>query len=323
MAEKIGQMTLVEKGSIDPAGVKAALVGGVLSGGGGAPPDNTPAGWHAMVAAYQAAARGTRLAIPILYGVDAVHGHNNVPGATIFPHNVGLGAVGDLALVEKIGRATAVETGATGIRWDYAPVVAVPQDIRWGRTYEGYGESTALVQSLGAAFITGLQGPDLAAESAVAATPKHFVGDGGTAWGTSGRPDYQIDQGVTAGDEALIRSSTCRPYRDAIAAGARIVMAVVLRDRGRRQDPRRPPLAHRHPEGRARLRRLHRVGLAGRGPGRPRLRDGRGPLDQRRHRHGDGPLGLRPRSSGCSTTPSRAGRSRSPGSTTRWRGSSG
>ena len=225
MAEKIGQMTLVENGSIDPDGVRDALVGGVLSGGGGAPPDNTPPGWYGMVAAYQAAAGETRLGIPILYGVDAVHGHNNVPGATIFPHNVALGAIGDPALVEKIGRATAVETAATGIRWDYAPVVAVPQDIRWGRTYEGYGESTALVEALAPAFVRGLQGLDLAAESAVAATPKHFVGDGGTAWGTSGRPDYHIDQGVTAGDEAQIRSVHLPPYRAAIAAGARIVMA--------------------------------------------------------------------------------------------------
>src|SRR5262245_26763186 len=224
LAEKIGQLTLIEQGSISPDGVRDALVGGVLSGGGGAPPDNTAAGWHAMVAGFADGAARTRLGIPILYGVDAVHGHNNVPGATIFPHNVGLGAIGDPALVEAIGRATAVETAATGIRWDYAPVVAVPQDIRWGRTYEGYGETTALVQSLGPAFVRGLQGTDLTAEDAVAATPKHFVGDGGTAWGTSGRPDYQIDQGV-AGDEAQIRALFLPPYQAAIAAGARIVMA--------------------------------------------------------------------------------------------------
>lgn len=225
LPEKIGQMTLVEKGSIEPDGVRDAVVGGVLSGGGGSPPDNSPAGWHAMVAAYQSAASETRLGIPILYGVDAVHGHNNVIGATIFPHNIGLGAAGDPALVEKIGRATALETAATGIRWDYAPVVAVPQDIRWGRTYEGYGESTGLVADLGAAFVRGLQGGDLAADGAVAATAKHFVGDGGTAWGTSGRPDYHIDQGVTAGDEALIRELYLPPYENAIEAGARIIMA--------------------------------------------------------------------------------------------------
>ncbi|HEX5014024.1 MAG TPA: glycoside hydrolase family 3 protein [Candidatus Limnocylindrales bacterium] len=226
LAEKIGQMTLVEKGSIDAGGVRDAVVGGVLSGGGGSPPDNTPAGWHEMVAAYQSAASETRLGIPILYGVDAVHGHNNVIGATIFPHNIGLGAVGDPALVEKVGRATALETAATGIRWDYAPVIAVPQDIRWGRTYEGYGESTALVAGLGSAFVRGLQGGgNLAADGAVAATPKHFVGDGGTAWGTSGQGGYRIDQGVTAGDEALIRELYLPPYEDAIEAGARIIMA--------------------------------------------------------------------------------------------------
>lgn len=223
--DKVGQMTLVEKGSITPEELAAARVGAVLSGGGGAPRPNTPAAWREMVGAYQDAAAGTDLAIPVLYGVDAVHGHNNLRGAVVFPHNVGLGATRDAALVEAIGRATAVETAATGIRWNYAPVLAVPQDIRWGRTYEAYGEDPALVAELGAALVRGLQGDDLAADTAVVATPKHWVGDGGTGWGTSIAPGYQIDQGVTLADEATLREVHVAPYPAAFDAGAITVMA--------------------------------------------------------------------------------------------------
>ena len=136
--EKIGQMTQLEQGSVDPQGVADQLLGSVLSGGGGAPLQNDAAGWAGMVDGFQSAALSTRLGIPILYGVDAVHGHNNVVGATIFPHQIGLGAAGDPDLVERIAAATAEEMVATGIRWDFGPVVAVPQDVRWGRTYEGY-----------------------------------------------------------------------------------------------------------------------------------------------------------------------------------------
>jgi beta-glucosidase len=223
--EKIGQMTQLEQGSVQPQGVADLFLGSVLSGGGGSPAQNDPGGWWRMVDGFQAAALSTRLAIPILYGVDAVHGHGNVHGATVFPHDIGLGANGDPALVEQIGAATAAEMVATGIRWDFAPVVAVPQDVRWGRTYEGFGEDPGLVGELGAAFIRGLQGDDLSAPTAVAATPKHFVGDGGTGWGTSTTNGYQIDQGVTVVDEATLDAIHLAPYRDAIAAGARIVMA--------------------------------------------------------------------------------------------------
>ena len=223
--EKIGQMTQLENHSVDPARVTALFLGSVLSGGGGSPPENTPAAWYAMVDAYQKAALATRLGIPMLYGVDAVHGHNNVVGATIFPHEVGLGATGDPALVEQVGRATAIEMAATGIRWDFGPVVAVPQDVRWGRTYEGYGEDPARVSQLASAFITGLQGPDLAATDAAAATAKHFLGDGGTAFGSSTTDGYLLDQGVTEVDEATLRAVHLPPYEAAIRAGARIVMA--------------------------------------------------------------------------------------------------
>jgi len=224
--EKIGQMTQLEKGSVDPQGVAGLLLGSVLSGGGGSPTPNDAASWYAMVKAYQDAALGTRLGVPVLYGVDAVHGHNNVVGATIFPQQVGLGAAHDADLVTRIGRATAAEMAATGIRWDFGPVVAVPQDVRWGRAYEGYGEDPALVSEMATAFIEGLQGGDLAAPGSAAATAKHFVGDGGTAWGSSTTPGYSIDQGVVPDmDEETFAAIHLAPYQAALAAGARIVMA--------------------------------------------------------------------------------------------------
>lgn len=223
--EKIGQMTQLELGSVTPQAVADLSLGSVLSGGGGAPLVNDADNWHRMVSTFQTAALGTRLGIPILYGVDAVHGHNTVVGATIFPHNIGLGAAGDAALVERIGRATAEEMVATGVRWNFGPVVAVPQDVRWGRTYEGFGQDPALVGELGGAYIRGLQGASLADSASVAATAKHFVGDGGTGWGTSTTGDYEIDQGVTDVDDATFRDVHLAPYRAALDAGARIVMA--------------------------------------------------------------------------------------------------
>jgi beta-glucosidase len=223
--EKIGQMTQLEKDSVDPRGVTDQLLGSVLSGGGGAPPQNNPAGWYRMVEAYQDAALATRLGIPMLYGVDAVHGHNNVVGATIFPHNIGLGAAGDTDRVERIGRATAIEMAATGIRWNFGPVVAVAQDVRWGRTYEGYGEEPQHVGELASAFIRGLQGPELAAPDTAAATAKHFLGDGGTTFGSSTTASYLLDQGVTDLDVATLREVHLTPYEAALKAGARIIMA--------------------------------------------------------------------------------------------------
>jgi beta-glucosidase len=226
--EKIGQMTQVEKNAIDPATAAAFAIGSVLSGGGGAPDSNTPEGWYQMVDGYQKAALGTRLGIPILYGVDAIHGHNNVVAATIFPHNVGLGAANDPDLVERTCAATALEMNATGIRWTFGPVVAVPQDIRWGRTYESYGERTDAVSTLGAACVKGLQGGGLGSGDTAAATAKHFIGDGGTEFGssTSSGPNgpYLLDQGVDQMDEATLLSLFLPPYKAAVDAGARIVM---------------------------------------------------------------------------------------------------
>ena len=222
--EKIGQMTQVEKNSIGPDDVLRYGIGSVLAGGGGSPIINTAENWLAMVNEFQTAAIKTRLQIPLLYGVDAVHGHNNLKGAVIFPHNIGLGATRDADLVFRIGRATAEELAATGIFWNFGPVVAVPQDIRWGRTYEGYGEQTALVSELAVAYIRGLQGDNLGNSDTILATAKHFVGDGGTVWGSATTNNYKIDQGVTDVDEATLRSIHLPPYQAAIDAGVQCIM---------------------------------------------------------------------------------------------------
>jgi len=227
--EKIGQMTQVENGSVDPGTAAAALLGSVLSGGDGNPPGaNDARNWYSMVAAYQRAALGTRLGIPILYGADMVHGDSHMTGTTIFPHNVGLGATRDAALVQQVCRVTAAEMNASGIRWTFGPVVAVPQDVRWGRTYEGYGEKTDLVGRLGVACLNGLQGSSLTDPDTVVADPKHFIGDGGTAYGSSRaigpNGPYLLDQGLDRLDDATIEALFLPPYELAVRNGARIVM---------------------------------------------------------------------------------------------------
>jgi beta-glucosidase len=222
--EKIGQMTLVEKNSIAPPEVEGYYIGGVLSGGGGSPSRNTPEAWAEMVDAYQAAALNTPLAIPIIYGVDAVHGHGNMRGATIFPQQIGLGAANNPELMQQIGHITAKEMIATGIYWNFAPLVGVVQDIRWGRTYESYSENTELVTNLSVAYLRGLQGDSLDDPYTVIGTPKHYVGDGGTAWGSSTTGTYILDQGVTDIDEPILRTIHLPPYEAAVEAGARSIM---------------------------------------------------------------------------------------------------
>ena len=228
LEEKIGQMTQIEKNSLGQGDIAKYLLGSVLSGGGGSPSKNDVAHWAAMVNAFQDEALSTRLGIPMLYGVDAIHGHGNLYGATIFPQNIGLGATNDPDLVYRIGKATAAEMAATSIFWNFAPVVAVPQDIRWGRTYEGYSENTDIVTSLGEAYIRGLQEPTLLGDDpipyVVLATPKHYIGDGGTTWGTSTSGGYMLDQGVTEYDEAQLRALFLPPYQAAIDSGALIIM---------------------------------------------------------------------------------------------------
>ena len=205
LAEKVGQMTQVEKYSITPEEVAEHGIGSVLSGGGGNPVPNTPETWIEMVSSFEEAARQSRLGIPLLYGVDAVHGHTNVYGATVFPHNIGLGASADADLVRRVARVTAEELIATGVRWDFAPPVSVPQDIRWGRTLEAYSEDTKLVTELGVAFLRGLQdgdGTNLSNPKAVLGCVKHFVADGGTEWGSAGsRPVADGSGGVASAED--------------------------------------------------------------------------------------------------------------------------
>lgn len=235
--EKIGQMTQVDQRAIQPSDVTRWFLGSVLSGGGANPESNNPRNWADMVSGFQKAALETRLRIPLIYGVDAVHGHSNVVGATIFPHNIGLGATRDADLVRRIGRATALETSATGVYWNFAPCIAVPQDIRWGRTYEGFSEDPELVAKLGAAYVAGLQcEQDFGSPGTTLACPKHFVGDGGTTWGTthsyswitsdqqSVTERYKIDQGNTQISEEQLRKIHLTPYIAAINAGAQSIM---------------------------------------------------------------------------------------------------
>ncbi|MEN6522436.1 MAG: glycoside hydrolase family 3 N-terminal domain-containing protein, partial [Anaerolineaceae bacterium] len=234
LEEKIGQMTQVERGSIKPGDIKKYFIGSILSGGGSYPTPNNINSWVEMITQFQDEALSTRLQIPIIYGIDAVHGMASLYGATVFPHQVGLGATRDIDLVRQIGQATAEEMVAAGITWNFAPVVAVAQDIRWGRTYESYGEDTDLVTEMSGAFISGLQSIPETYTSAsgqtlfVLATPKHYLGDGGTIYGTStqlfNEQPYLLDQGDMQYDETAVRDLFLPPYQAAIKNGAMSIM---------------------------------------------------------------------------------------------------
>jgi beta-glucosidase len=230
--EKVGQMTQAEMHQlVDIKDVETYFLGSILSGGDSDPKTNSLADWTDTYDRLQTHALKTRLKIPLLYGVDAVHGHNNVIGATVFPHNIGLGAAGNAKLVEEIGAATAKEVRATGIQWTFAPCVAVVRDERWGRTYESFGEDPKLVATLGEAAVRGLQGPDLASPERVLACAKHFIGDGGTAYGTGtvgveGQQGkfHPLDQGDTKLTEAELRRLHGEGYLTTIAAGVGTIM---------------------------------------------------------------------------------------------------
>ena len=225
--QKVGQIIMPDISAITPDDVRSFGFGSILNGGNSGPGGNErapAADWLALADAYWDASTAPRadgrMPIPALWATDAVHGHNNVVGATLFPHNVGLGATGNADLVRRIGEATAAEIAVTGIDWTFAPTIAVARDDRWGRTYESYGEDPALVSRLGAAMVEGLQGrrqtADFLGPQHVLSTAKHFFGDGGTA----GR-----DQGDSIGDEAALIALHAAPYPPAIDAGAQTVMA--------------------------------------------------------------------------------------------------
>jgi beta-glucosidase len=225
LAEKIGQMTQPEHTAALEKGkdIQDLFIGSILNGGGSKPSGaNTPQAWADLYDKYQGQALKTRLKIPLIYGIDALHGHNDVVGAVLFPHNIGLGCTRDPELIEKVSRITAEEVRATGINWTFAPCVTVPQDERWGRTYEGYSEQPEVVQLLGAAAVRGLQGTALSAPLSIAACAKHFVGDGGTTLGTGQRGG--LDQGDTRVDEATLRRIHLPGYISTIQAGVATIM---------------------------------------------------------------------------------------------------
>jgi beta-glucosidase len=225
LADKVGQMTQAERGAVgNGADVAKYRLGSVLSGGGSTPTPNTPTAWADMVDQFQTSALSTPLQIPIIYGEDSVHGDNNLAGATVFPQNIGMGATRDPALVEEDGVITATETRSTGVPWAFSPCLCVTRDERWGRSYESFGEDPALVNQL-ETIIDGLQGNGhLDKNTSVLATAKHFLGDGGTKYGSSTTGTYTIDQGVTYVTQQQLDALYLAPYKTAVAKGVGAVM---------------------------------------------------------------------------------------------------
>jgi beta-glucosidase len=233
-AQKAGQLVQADIGSITPDDLRHYPLGSVLNGGNSSPRDDklaAPSEWLALADRFYDASSGTAAdpQVPVLWGTDAVHGHNNIPGATIFPHNIGLGASRDPELIRRIGEITALEVRVTGLDWAFSPTVAVARDARWGRTYESYSENPELVRSYAAAMVLGLQGapgtPAFLDAAHVLATPKHFLGDGGT----QGK-----DQGDNPATEKELRDIDSPGYQAALGAGAQIVMASYSSWRGQK-----------------------------------------------------------------------------------------
>ncbi len=227
LRDKVGQMMQGETRSVTPADVKKYRLGSVLNGGGTTPNNDkyaTVSDWVDLAQSYYEASMDTSeggVAIPIIWGTDAVHGHNNVIGATVFPHNIGLGAANDPELMRKIGAATSKEISATGIGWTFAPTLAVARDDRWGRTYESYSEDPAIVAAYAGKIVEGIQGvansPEFLDETKTIATAKHYLGDGGTEGG--------IDQGNNIADEKVLSAVHAAGYFSALEAGVQTVMA--------------------------------------------------------------------------------------------------
>jgi len=214
--DKLGQMIQPERlGITDVADLATYRVGSLLSGGSSQPTPNDTVTWADMYDNFQRAALQSPLHIPLIYGVDAVHGHNGLKGATVFPHNIGLGATRDPELARKIGRATAEEVSATGIDWTFAPCLCVARNDRWGRTYESFGETPQIASSM-TTIIDGFQGYRLGGPASILATAKHYIGDGGT---TNGK-----DQGNTEINEQELRSIHLPPFRAAVQRGVGSVM---------------------------------------------------------------------------------------------------
>jgi len=222
--EKIGQMVLIEKNSIHNLNeITKYNLGALLSGGGAGPKQETPLAWLQMINNFQAAAKNTCLKIPLLYGIDAIHGNGNVFGATIFPHFIGLSATKDPDLVRRVAQATAEEMAATGIYWNFAPNLDVVKDIRWGKTYETFGSDTANVAQLGLAYLKGIQDSSNSYFQALA-TAKHFIGGGNMEYGTSRNKDFKVEEGNINIDEKTLRQVHLVPFQEAVTGGARVIM---------------------------------------------------------------------------------------------------
>lgn len=222
--EKIGQMALVDKNSVRKVeDVSKYYLGGVLSGAGAKPATNTPQSWLDMVNGMKDQALKSRLGIPILYGIDANHGHANVLGATVFPHAIGLGASQDPVLVKDVASATAEEIKATGINWNYSPSLDAPKDIRWGRVYEAFSDDPALNGVLGAAYITGMQ-TSQNGQPPVLATAKHYLATGAMDWGGSNNKKFKIDQGKTVPNDQALANEYLPPYKAAVEADVASVL---------------------------------------------------------------------------------------------------
>ena len=220
--EKVGQVIQADLDFIKPSDLRDFPIGSVLNGGNTSPRGKlraSPAEWKSLAQEFYKESKKTGASIPVLWGTDAVHGHSNVFGATIFPHNIGIGAAANPQLVEDIGAAVAEEVLATGLFWTFAPTVTIPQNFRWGRTYEGYSEDPILVSKLGSAFIEGLQGTEkeFLNDTKILGTAKHFLGDGGTYLG--------IDQGDTRANEENMRVIHGEPYFASLNSCVRVVMA--------------------------------------------------------------------------------------------------
>ncbi|MDP2741658.1 MAG: glycoside hydrolase family 3 protein [bacterium] len=222
--EKIGQMVLIEKDSIhDTSEITRYNLGALLSGGGATPNQNTPLAWLQMINDFQSAAKNTCLGIPLLYGIDAIHGHANMFGATVFPHSIALGATRDPDLVKRVAKATAEELAATGIYWSFSPNLDVAKDIRWGKTYETFGSNTANVAQLGLAYLKGTQDSS-DKYFKVLATLKHFIGGGAMEYGTARNKNFKVEEGNITIDEKILRQDHLIPFKKAIDGGAQAIM---------------------------------------------------------------------------------------------------
>jgi beta-glucosidase len=213
--EKMAQLQQIERANVTASDITTYGVGSVYSQGGSGPTTNTPTGWADMIDGFRTASFASRLKIPIIYGLDVVHGVGPVKGATVFPHNIGLGATRDPALVEQVATAVAEEAAGVGADFPFAPVVAVARDERWGRTYESFGETPELPSIMGVAYTNGFQkrgGP-----FSVLANAKHYLGDGGTMNG--------VNAGNTSGDETALRALHLTPYQAVVGAGVGSIMA--------------------------------------------------------------------------------------------------